>query len=115
MSTGGGGGVESKEDSADSRATLIYGGFDVDKGEAWGAGEAVPFAHLAATLDAVQAPALIYIYIYIYIYVYIDICMYIYVCIYRHVCMYICIYIYVYSYYVIHIYIIHIYIYILYI
>lgn len=48
---GGGSG----DDSSDSKAAMIYNDFDPEAGHEWVDGDAVPFAHLAATLDAVQA------------------------------------------------------------
>jgi DNA ligase 1 len=51
----GGRGGGGEEESSDSKATAIYKDFDEGVEEGWKAGEAVPFAFLAATLDAVQA------------------------------------------------------------
>jgi len=54
-STGERGGGGSADDSSDSKAAMIYNDFDPEAGQEWVDGDAVPFAHLAATLDAVQA------------------------------------------------------------
>jgi DNA ligase-1 len=45
----------SSDESSDSKAAMIYNDFDPEAGQEWEDGESVPFAHLASTLDAVQA------------------------------------------------------------
>ena len=45
----------SSDESSDSKAAMIYNDFDPEAGQVWEDGESVPFAHLASTLDAVQA------------------------------------------------------------
>jgi len=42
-------------DSSDSKAANIHNDFDAEAQEGWVAGQSVPFAFLAATLDRVQA------------------------------------------------------------